>query len=90
MARQKPKDIEKELKKQDDEVYGEETVSGSSPRPASDDDTTDNLKDVIGNEPKNDKPFTIAEEIEADELDRRGKTSSDDASEEEQEAEEEL
>jgi len=87
MTRQKPRDIEKEFQKQDDAFYGDETVSGSSPRPTSDDDTVDNLKDVTGNKPDDSKPFTIAGEVEADELDRRSKPTDD--SEEEQEAEEE-
>lgn len=30
MVRQSPKQIEEELKKQEDEVYGEETAGGSS------------------------------------------------------------
>ena len=37
-----------------------------------------------------DKPFTIAEEIEAGEFDDKHVVSDDDASEEEQEVEEEL
>lgn len=66
-------DIKAQVKKQNDEVYGEETVSGSSPDPDSDSDTAANLSDAIGNEPdKNDKGFELAKEVHDDELARRG------------------
>lgn len=65
MARQHPDDVQKEVEELEDEVYGDQTVSGTNPAPTSDDDTKENLEDVIGNEP--DQAFNIGDEINSDE-----------------------
>lgn len=44
----KQEKIKEELEKEEKEFYGDETVSGSDPAPDSDDDTVQNLADVIG------------------------------------------
>jgi len=44
----KPEEIEEELKKLEDEVYGDHTVSGSNPDVESDDDTQETVDDVGG------------------------------------------
>lgn len=54
------------------EEYGEDKVSGSTPSVTADDDVTKNVEEVIGNKPEPGKPFSMAEEVEKDELDRRG------------------
>ena len=77
MARPKPEDLEEEFKKQDSEVY--------EPELTGEDDTVDILEDVIGNEPEDDKPFTIAEEVEKDELEHHEKPINDYSDEEESE-----
>ncbi len=72
MTKQDIDDIKKELREDEDRFYGEETVSGSSPRPESDDDVKEMVKEVIGNPPEEGKPFSIAEEVKKDEKARRG------------------
>lgn len=67
MAREDIEDVKNELKENEKRFYGEETVSGSSPSPESDDDVKEMVREVIGNTPKEGKPFSIAEEIEKDE-----------------------
>ena len=62
-----PEDLESE-----DDASGESSVSGSAPDPDSDDDTAAELADVIGNEPEPGKPFSLADEVEKDEMERRG------------------
>ncbi len=49
---------------------GEESVSGSSPSPSSDDDVGEMYKQVFGHEPKPGE--TIADEVEEAEKARRG------------------
>ena len=63
-------DIKKEIKRQDEEVYGEETMAGSSPDPESDDDVAETYKKVIGHEPK--KGESLADEVDEAERSRRG------------------
>lgn len=48
-------------------VADEEAVSGSAPTPTADDDVGEMVKEVIGNEPEPGKPFSLADEVEADE-----------------------
>ncbi len=71
MARMKVKDIQKEVNREEDEFYGEETISGSSPKPSSDDDAESALAGAIGPDAhdvvKNHKPFDIDEEVDKDE-----------------------
>ncbi len=67
MAGEDVDEVKKELKENEDRFYGEETVSGSSPRPESDDDVKEMVKEVIGNPPEEGKPFSIAEEVNKDE-----------------------
>ena len=72
MTKQDIEDVKKEIKENEDRFYGEETISGSSPRPDSDDNVAEALEDVIGNPPKRGKAFSLAEEVEKDEEERRG------------------
>jgi hypothetical protein len=50
----------------------EESFAGSAPDPEADDDTHEMVEDVIGNEPVPGKPFSLADEVEKDENERRG------------------
>lgn len=66
-------DIKEELKRQEEEFYGDETVSGSSPDPESDDSVETMVEDAMGedasanvSDPKA-SGFNIADEIEGDE-----------------------
>ena len=66
-------EIKKELEEQEEEFYGDETVSGSSPSPESDDSIEKMMGDAMGedaaddvSDPKEDG-FNIADEIEEDE-----------------------
>ncbi len=72
MPKPKPGDIDEEIKKEEEETYGETTVGGSEQGLETDDDTEKVVGDVIGNEPKEDDKFSIAEEIENDEKDIAG------------------
>lgn len=68
MARQNPADIDELLKKEDDDVYGEGTASGSAPDPESDDNVAENVADVTGEEPTASAwGFNMADEIAEDE-----------------------
>ncbi len=73
MVKQDIDEVKKEIRENEDRFYGEETVSGSSPRPDSDDDVAEMIKEVIGNSPEEGKPFSIAEEVKKDEKARREK-----------------
>ena len=64
MPKPTPKQIDEELQKQDDEVYGTDYTDGSHDKF---DDTEEMVEEVIGNKPKKGKPFDIAEEVEEDE-----------------------
>jgi len=86
MARQHPDDVQKEVDELEDEVYGDETVSGTNPKPGSDDDTKKNLEEVIGNEPA--PGFNIGDEINEDEAAIADKPINDYADEETEEDEE--
>lgn len=70
MPRMKVKDIKREVNKEEDEFYGEETETGSSPKPSSDDDVEKDLENVIGPDAKDilnkRKPFDIDEELDKD------------------------
>jgi hypothetical protein len=63
-------DIKKELQREEDEVYGDETISGSSPRPSSDDDVEQGMENVTGQEPARDE--TIADAVNEEEEERHG------------------
>ena len=67
MTLQDPKKIQEELDQEDNEFYGDETASGTNPAPGSDTDTSETLKDVIGESPKHNE--NIGEEINKDEKD---------------------
>lgn len=56
---------------------GQDSVSGSNPATTSDDDVGEAVEQVIGNKPVPGEPFSLADEIEKDELDRRGITQED-------------
>jgi hypothetical protein len=89
MVRPHPDDIKKELEEQEDAYYGDETVSGSNPNPAkvTQNDTEDNIEDVTGNEPKAGVPFSLADEVDDDEMARRGRKNKDYYEEDEPESE---
>lgn len=67
MARQKPDDVIKELKNQDDENYGDETISGTNPVSGEAPDVDDMMDDVVGEDHDEEEELDIAEEIEGDE-----------------------
>ena len=66
MVREDPQKVNKQLKKDEDQYYGDATISGSSPDPESDDNADDAMEDVTG-EPQGDEPLNIAKHIEEDE-----------------------
>lgn len=78
-------DIKKQLKQQNDQVYGDETVSGTMPDPESDDDIAESVEDVMGADAEKDikehKPFNIGEEVNEDEEDAAGWSIDDDEEE---------
>jgi len=61
MVKAKLKDIKKELDEEEDEFYGDETESGSSPdtEKIQDEDVDELVKDVTGRKPKK----NIADEV---------------------------
>jgi hypothetical protein len=73
MAKTQTEEIKKQIEKQNEEVYGDESVSGSSPDPevVQEETTSEMVKDVIGNRPK--KDFNLGEEINKDEEDLQEK-----------------
>ena len=58
-------------------VQDEQSMSGSSPATTSDDDVAQALGDVTGEEPKRGKAYSIADEMDKDELRRRGLNPKD-------------
>lgn len=65
MPKPKPDEIDEELKKQDDAVYGTSYTEGDPDKFA---DTKEMVEEVIGNEPDEERDgFLIAEEVEDDE-----------------------
>lgn len=81
-------DIKSQIKKQQNEVYGEETQSGSAPAPESDDNTLTNLRDVVGDDINPGDEFFLADEVMGDEKSRLA--GRFDTSEEEEEDDEEV
>lgn len=77
-------DIKRELKKQQDEVYGEGTMSGSSPDPDSDDNVMDVMEDTVGPDINPGDEFHLADEVMKDE---RARMPGADLSDEEEEEE---
>ena len=73
MSKAKIYDIKKQVKQQDQDNYGEETISGSSPDPESDDDVAEVLKQTLGADLKRGDEFNLAEKVEKDEKARRTK-----------------
>jgi len=84
MVRVKPQDVEEEVQKQEDEFYGDETASGSNPRPTSDDDVTSVYDDAVGYEEQEEEPeeVGIAGQVEEDEEARWQKESPEENLEE--------
>ena len=80
-------DIKRQIKKQADEIYGEGTISGSSPDPDSDDNVADSLEDAVGGKINPGDEFHLADEVLKDETARQ---SASGGSNEEQDEEEEL
>lgn len=78
MINQSQKRLKKKIQEQDDQFYGEETESGSSPRPSSDDSVDKDYRQAFGNKPKTD----IGEEINEDEKDLIEGPDSEDEDEE--------
>lgn len=64
-AKPKPEEIEELVQKTNEEVYGEESISGSMSKPDSDDNAEKPLEEYIGNEPS--EELNVAQEIEKDE-----------------------
>jgi hypothetical protein len=71
MTKQPIKKVKEEIEKEEKEFYGDETISGSSPSPESDDDTQKAFEDIIGHEPESDTG--LEKEVKAAEDSRRGK-----------------
>jgi hypothetical protein len=71
MVRQHPDDIQKEVDEQEDEFYGEGTVSGSAPDPEKvlRDDTAGMVENVVGNDPddEGEDGFNLGTEVNDDE-----------------------
>ena len=82
-------DIKKQLKKQQDEVYGEGTIAGSSPDPGSDDNVGDALEDAVGGKINPGDEFHLADEVMKDE-EARKPGINDSAEEEEEDDESEI
>jgi hypothetical protein len=75
----KDKTIKEEIAKQDKDIYGDETISGTDPSPDSDDDVEEIMEDAFGKDASDKsfekhKPFDIDEEIENDEWKASGFT----------------
>jgi hypothetical protein len=71
------KKLKKQVREQDDIVYGEETISGSSPKPESDDDIEEILEEVMGDDIDFLNGFSLEEEVKKDEKARRTKKNLD-------------
>lgn len=68
MTKTNQKDINEELKKLDELVYGDESVSSHAPSPASDDDMAKNFEEVTGDDPdKAVHSLNLAKEVDNDE-----------------------
>lgn len=89
MARQRPDDVQKEIEELEDENYGDETVSGTNPRPDADDDVEDFVKDTVGSDFDDEDDLDIAEEVKEDEEDIRSDEINDYMPEEDDEKDEE-
>jgi hypothetical protein len=70
----KQDDIQKQLKKQEEEVYGDSYTEGDH---EVFDDTEEMVEDVTGDEPDEDKPYSLADEVEHDEEDLKVKPIND-------------
>lgn len=77
MARQSPDDVQKEIEELEDENYGDETISGTNPRPDADDDVEDFMEDVVGEDFDEEDDLDIADEIEDDEENIRDEEIND-------------
>lgn len=82
MVRQSARDVRDEVKKQEDEFYGDSTISGTAPDPSSDDDVDEVVEEVTGEKPEEFEPVGIAEEIDKDEKARHTKPDETEESEE--------
>jgi hypothetical protein len=67
MARPTPDEVQKEIKQAEDDFYGDETYAGSNPS-GEVKNSDEMLEDVIGNKPDEDEAFSIADEVNGDEL----------------------
>lgn len=83
----KKDDIKKQLKKQNNEVYGESTVSGSAPDPSSDDDVEQAVKDTFGSNINPADVFHLADEVQKDKpkTDKKENENNEDIVEDEKE-----
>lgn len=73
MVKLKTTYLKKQIKKQDLETYGEESMAGSSPDPESDDDVAENLEKTVGTKLKSGDEFDLEKEVRIDERSRRSK-----------------
>jgi hypothetical protein len=82
MVKQKADDVKKEVEEQEDEFYGDATISGTAPDPSSDDDVDEVVKEVTGEKPEQFEPVGIAEEVDEDEKALHTKPEGEEESEE--------
>lgn len=87
MAKPSQDEIDKQLKKQDDDVYGDAYVDGD---PDKFSDTGEMIEDVTGNEPDDTKPYSIAKEELEDAKDIRDDKPEDKEEEEIEEIESDI
>lgn len=90
MVRQDPTKIEEELRKDDDEFYGDEATGGTNEDLEADDSVETRFKEVTGDEHHDDEPLDIAKEVdEAEEIELHQGNDADLVEEEEAEEEDE-
>lgn len=77
-------DIKKQIKQQQDDVYGDSTVSGSAPDPEADDDVEEILEEVVGTDINPGDEFHLADEVMEDESIRRGTHNTEEVEEEDE------
>jgi hypothetical protein len=69
MVKSVKENVKEELRRQDNDVYGDESESGSSPdtEQIQNETVKERLEDVIGNKPSSNKAFSLADEVDKDE-----------------------
>lgn len=89
MVRQDPTKIEEELRKDDDEFYGDEATGGTNEDLEADDNVDTRFTEVTGEEHHDDEPLDIAKEVDDAEEIELHQGNDADLNEEDEEAEEE-